>query len=146
MKDTATVNDLIEINNDRVAGYKRATDETNDQELQSLFTDMMMQSQDNLSALRKLVRSEGDEPAAGTTLRGKIYRAWMELKATFSGNDRQTVLNSCEFGEDAAQRAYKSALEDEDLSTEAENLIREQMKSLKQSHDLIKRLRDQQVA
>lgn len=145
MKNAETVNDLIEINNDRVEGYKRAGEETNDTHLHNLFTQMIMQSEGFLKELRQLVINEGEKPSDGTTIRGKIYRAWMEVKATFSGNDRQTVLNSCEFGEDAAQRAYDSALEDEDLTTEARLLIQQQKSALKKSHDSIKELRDHQV-
>jgi hypothetical protein len=33
----------------------------------------------------------------------------MDVKVSFSGNDRQAILESCEFGEDAAQKAYKDA-------------------------------------
>ena len=67
-----------------------------------------------VSELSKLVLRQGEDMAEGTTIKGKIYRAWMDVKATFSGNNRKTILASCEFGEDAAQKAYAEAL-DEDI-------------------------------
>src|SRR6476619_253007 len=87
------------------------------------------------------VQRLGGEPATGTTNSGKIYRAWMDVKATFSGKDRQAILESCEFGEDAAQKAYKTALaSDAEMSAETRQLITKQQSSLKTSHDMIKKL------
>jgi len=57
----------------------------------------------------------GGTLAQGTTASGKIYRAWMDVKAVFTGHDRETILSNCEAGEDAAQRAYTSALEQEGI-------------------------------
>ena len=80
----------------------------------------------------------------GTTGSGKIYRAWMDVKAMFTGHDRQTVLDNCEFGEDAAQKAYKSALETEKLPAYLFTLINRQKTELKSAHDEVRALRDQE--
>ncbi|MNE97294.1 hypothetical protein D3C80_1956150 [compost metagenome] len=66
----------------------------------------------------------------------------MDVKAIFTGHDRETVLNNCEFGEDAAQKAYKMALETEGLSGNLRSIISEQKTDLRTSHDQIKALRD----
>ena len=91
-----------------------------------------------------MIGKEGKEPAEGTTNRGKIYRVWMDVKAVFSGKDRQATLNSSEFGEDAAQRTYASGLEDDELTPELRAVIEKQKISLKVSHDRIKALRDRE--
>jgi uncharacterized protein (TIGR02284 family) len=146
-KSAEVLNDLIQINNDRVAGYERAAKEANakDLDLISLFNDMAAESRQYLSELRRYVQTTGEEPAEGTTFSGKIYRVWMDVKATFTGKDRKAILASCEFGEDAAQKAYEMAL-DEDLSPEIRQLVVDQKASLRRSHDRIKRLRDMQPA
>ena len=144
MHNTETLNDLIEINNDRVAGYNKASEQTKDEDLRSLFSKYAAQSSEFVGELRQHVVEEGEEPEEGTTERGKIYRAWMGVKATFTGDDRKSVLSSCEFGEDAAQRAYNSALEDEDLSSDVRQLIEQQKATLREAHDKIKNLRDAQ--
>ena len=67
----------------------------------------------------------------------------MDVKATFTGHDRQSALESCEFGEDAAQKAYRDALgSDAEMSADTRQLITSQQESLKSSHDIIKKLRD----
>jgi len=148
-KVSETLNDLIQINNDRIEGYERASKETEsgDADLRALFNSMASESRGYVNELTKYVARSGDEPAEGSTLSGKIYRAWMDVKATFSGSDRKAILASCEFGEDAAQKAYDEALKtDADLSPEVRQLIMDQKTSLRKSHDVIKKMRDTQPA
>lgn len=142
--NTEILNDLIEINNDRVAGYEKAIEELHveDSDLKSLFVEMIRQSHRHKSALTEEVQVLGENAETGTTTSGKIYRAWMDVKAIFTGHDRETILNNCEFGEDAAQKAYKMALDTEGLSANLRTLITDQKTELRASHDQIKSLRD----
>ena len=149
--ETATVNatvlnDLVEINNDRINGYEKAIKEldNSDADLRSLFSELIAQSQQCKSELSAEVRAAGEDVEQGTTASGKIYRAWMDVKAAFSGDTRKAVLESCEFGEDAAQKAYEMALKEDDLHPHLRQLILDQKSRLKASHDKIKALRDAQ--
>jgi len=139
------LNDLIRINNDRIEGYHRANKEARDidVDLRAIFTRMADESRQYAAELIQEVVKLGGEPAEGTTASGKIYRAWMDVKATFTGHDRESVLASCEFGEDAAQKAYNSALEsDAEMNADIRQLVANQKASLKTSHDVIKKYRD----
>jgi uncharacterized protein (TIGR02284 family) len=141
----SVLNDLIRINNDRIEGYQRANNEARDidVDLRAVFTRMADESRQYAAELIQEVVKLGGEPATGTTASGKIYRAWMDVKATFTGHDRESVLASCEFGEDAAQNAYRSALEsDAEMTADIRQLIANQKASLKTSHDVIKKYRD----
>ena len=143
---TATVeilNDLVEINNDRIVGYERALKETKDADadLKSLFTAMIDESRKIRVDLAGEVQALGGEFEAGTTASGKLYRAWMDVKTVFTGSDRHSILANCEHGEDAAQKAYKEALE-EDLPGYIRTTLEAQKQMLKASHDRIKALRD----
>jgi len=145
--NTETLNDLVQINNDRIEGYTKAIEElkAEDSDLKALFVKMIGESHKLKLALATEVEVLGQDVAEGTTNSGKIYRAWMDVKAVFTGHDRKTVLNNCEAGEDAAQKAYKSALAEEDLSANLRELITEQKAQLRVSHDEIKALRDAQA-
>lgn len=148
-KTSEVLNDLIRINNDRVTGYERAAKESaaEDVDLKAVFTHMADESRQYVNELTKYVVRTGEEPASGTTVSGKIYRAWMDVKATFTGKNRKAILASCEYGEDAAQKAYDSALaSDAEISTELRQVIMDQKTSLKKSHDKIKAMRDAQPA
>jgi uncharacterized protein (TIGR02284 family) len=71
----------------------------------------------------------------------------MDLRAAFTGKSRTNILDSCEFGEDTAQKAYDAALEsDAYMSPEIRQMIVEQKSALKASHDTIKKYRDMNKA
>lgn len=144
------LNDLIRINNDRIEGYEKAIEETKDidVDLKTLFRRMADQSRQNKAELvQEVGKRGGGADSNSTTNSGKIYRAWMSVKATFSGKDRKAVLSACEYGEDSAQKAYQEALEsDATMDVEVRQLVVKQKTSLKESHDLIKRHRDMQAA
>lgn len=143
------LNDLVQINNDRIEGYEKAVEETKDidVDLKAIFIKMAEESLKYKTELVTEVNRLGGEPATGTTGLGKIYRVWMDVKATFSGKDRQSVLEACEFGEDAAQKAYRDALaSDAEIDADTRQLITSQQASLKTSHDIIKKYRDMHKA
>lgn len=145
-KDTIEIlNDLIQINNDRIAGYERAIKETKpeDEDLKILFASMIAESHRIRIALATEVQALGAEAEQGTTTSGKIYRAWMDVKAVFTGHDRHSVLENCEAGEDAAQKAYRTALSNDALPAFLRDLLTQQQQTLRDSHDEIKSLRDQ---
>lgn len=144
-KAIEVLNDLIQINNDRITGYERALKELKgDDDLRDLFTGFIDQSRNLRNALGTEVETLGARMDDGTTASGKIYRAWMDVKALFTGKDRQTVLDNCEYGEDAAQKAYKEALKTENLPAYLFALINRQKEDLRRSHDEVKSLRDQE--
>lgn len=144
---TEILNDLVQINNDRIVGYEKAIKELKeeDSDLKVLFTDMIRESHRYKMALATELSVLGADIEGDTTTSGKIYRAWMDVKAVFTGHDRKAILASCEFGEDAAQKAYETALEEEDLPSHIVTLIAEQKQSLRLSHDQIKALKNQQI-
>lgn len=144
-KISEVLNDLIQINNDRIEGYKRAVTEADesDNDLKAMFHRMEEESRQYVAELTREVVKLGGEPASGTTVSGKIYRIWMDVKATFTGSDRKTLLSNCESGEDAAQKAYQQALTgDEVLAPDIRLLVANQKASLKVSHDTVKKFRD----
>jgi uncharacterized protein (TIGR02284 family) len=146
-KVVGILNDLIRINHDRVVGYEKALDELKDEDadLRTLFQRYITESRQYGQELTTEVTRIGGDPADGTTNSGKIYRVWMDLKAAVTGHDRKTVLNNCEFGEDAAQKAYDTALNsDTDLEPSLRDLVVRQKASLKVGHDEVKKLRDLQ--
>jgi uncharacterized protein (TIGR02284 family) len=139
------LNDLVMINNDRIAGYERAIKELkdNDDDLKTLFDQMIVESQKIKSDLAHEIQVLHGDVEKGSTQMGKIYRAWMDVKAVFTGENRHTVLSNCEAGEDAAQDAYKKALETDRLPSFLRELLNSQKSTLRESHDEIRDLRNQ---
>lgn len=141
--EIAALNDLLKINLDRIEGYRTAINESQDfPHLVSTFRDMETQSKKNLTDLRARIYQLGGDVSDHTTLPGKIYHTWMEVRIAFAKTEK-TVLELCEFGEDAALKAYKMALSNErEMDHDTKNMITGQQSELQMSHDLIKSLRD----
>ncbi|MCY7328980.1 MAG: PA2169 family four-helix-bundle protein [Saprospiraceae bacterium] len=143
------LNELVRINYDRVFGYELAIEdvENTDVDLKAVFSKYADQSREYVTHWQQTITSLGGEPVADSTVRGKLFRVWMDFKATLTGKSRQSMLDSCEFGEGAAQRAYQEALEtDAHLPDNIRQEIAEQKAELKSSHDSIRdaaRLHDQ---
>lgn len=141
----SNLNDLIEINNDRVNGYEKAIESVDptDVDLIQVFSKMISNSRSHIKELSQHVLTLGGEVAEGTTTSGKLYRTWMDIKSAFTVDDRTSALELCEYGEDAALKAYKEALKNEEgLTVETIKLLQSQKASLKVDHDEIKALRD----
>lgn len=146
-KTIDALNKLIVINNDRIEGYETASKETDEQDLKFLFSKFLKTSQQCKQELVNEVKRLGGDPEQGTRVSGKIFRAWMDLKAAVTGKDRKAILNSCEFGEDNALDTYDSVLNDKQvgLSADHQRLILAQRTLIKEDHDNVKKLRDSLV-
>ncbi len=143
-KTIDVLNSLIEINNDRIEGYETASKETKDSDLKTLFSHLIQTSEKCKTELINEVQKLGGEPIEGTKISGSFFRAWMDVKAALTGNDRKTILNSCEIGEDVAVETYNKALKNnlEDITTEHQTMLIKQYALIKADHDRIKNLRD----
>lgn len=142
-KSISILNDLIVINNDRVEGYKTAYIEAEETDLKILLEGFQETSERNIVELSAAVRHLGGEIEEGTRATGKFFRFWMDFKATLTGNNRGTILDSCEFGEDKALEAYETALDHkEDLAPDQIAMIQRQQAQIQADHDKVKALRD----
>ncbi len=137
------LNDLIQINNDRISGYERAIKELPTGEsldLKDLFNSMIAESRTHSNELAEMVDSYGGKTAEGSTITGKLYRAWMDVKALFGGSERETIINNCLHGEEAALKAYEMALDDDDVMNQTKALISRQKTELMGSQTRIRAL------
>jgi len=137
--------DLIEINNDRVAGYVKAAEESKDldTDLNAIFLNMANDSRKYAAELRDELNKLAGKHLTHTTKKGKIYQLWMDVNVTYSGYDRQSILESCELGEETVQKAYNAALaSDAEIDSRTRMIIISQKAQLKTVHKLIKSYRD----
>lgn len=147
-KSIDIINDLIEINNDRIAGFAHAGKDLgdNDLDIKALFQNFREESRNNVHELSSAINQMGVEPEMEMSNTGALHRAWLDIKATFTGHDRKSVLEECERGEDAIKKAYENALSaDSNLSPELVEMILRQQQGIIAAHDEIKALRDREA-
>ncbi|UIR57365.1 PA2169 family four-helix-bundle protein [Sphingobacterium sp. SRCM116780] len=141
------VNDLIEINNDRIEGYNKAIELLSDPE-SSLVLDYFRryrnQSEQFKTELKPFVYAAGEPTEEGTMASGKLFRMWMDIKNTMMNSTTQDILVDCEKGEDAFKKVYQQILEEApELDGQIVEIINRQAAEQLEAHDQIKLLRDQ---
>jgi uncharacterized protein (TIGR02284 family) len=145
-KTIEILNDLILINNDRIAGYELALKEVEeskgDADLIPMFLRFIDDSRRYKVELGTEIAAFGRDMETGTTMPGKLHRAWLAVKEAFTGHDRHSILEECEYAEDAIKKAYEDALSDEIMAAYIREMLMEQQTELLEAHDEIKELRD----
>ncbi len=138
------LNELIEINNDRMAGFEKALSDIDDTnvDLKELFQEYSAQSRRFGQELTAIVAARAGEPETGNSIAGTLHRAWIDVKALFGGSDRESILSEAERGEDAIKKAYQTAITEGGLAGEALEKVTEQSRSIQKAHDTVKALRD----
>ena len=151
-KTIEVLNDLIRINKDRIEGYEKAIQEGKEVEpdIRNFFYTMSTESRSFVNDLHAEVLRLGGVPVSGSTISGKIYLFWLDIKAQwlggYTGNDTYSLLAASEAGEDAVEKAYRHALDPGiDLPENIERLIKTQGIRLKRSHALMKKYKDERM-
>jgi uncharacterized protein (TIGR02284 family) len=138
-KTIESLNTLITINNDRIDGYELAVGESEQQDLKALFTENAATSKKCNIDLKKEVLSLGGIPSERTKTSGKFFRVWMEMKTALTDNDRNAILNSCDYGEENVRENYTEVLQNdaELLNPSQTSLIKTQLELLIKDHTRI---------
>jgi uncharacterized protein (TIGR02284 family) len=137
------LNSLIIINNDRIEGYKTASNETNESDLKSLFSTFIKTSERCRKELIVEVSKLNGIPNEGTRITGKFFRVWMEVKVALTCNNRKAILDSCKYGENVALETYKNVLIQEvnDINSKEQNMLNKHYEILKSDYETIIHLR-----
>ena len=136
VKTLEILNRLIEVNNDRIQGFKTASEEIKEKKLKPLFVQFALTSQIFKQELSREIYSLGSIPTEGTTISGKLFKTWMDINSSITGADRYVILDSCEIIEDHVVETYENVLRNELLCLNIEQLtmIRTQYSLIKNEH------------
>ena len=137
---TAALDELLLFVNDRIEGYKRAVAESKDGQLRAYYQQLVSQSQQFASNLNGYLTRQGGERETGTTLKGKLYRKFMDAGAAITGRDEKSILAANVYGERWAIKAYKKALRRKAIKGEAREAIKRQFSQSKQTYKRLKEL------
>lgn len=138
---SSILNNLIKVCKDGEEGYKQAATEVINSALQARFYDYSQQRARFAEDLQGLVIQLGAKPESEGSIKGAIFRGWMDLKSVLTGKDEGAILIEAERGEDYTKNAYLTALE-KNLPTDIHSVINNQFAAIKEAHDHIKMMRD----
>lgn len=140
------LNELIEINNDRIEGYGKAISLISTEgnySLQDIFEKYRDQSIQFKNELTPLVLREGELPTEETRTSGKLFRAWMEIKSAVAPYTVKAILESCERGEDEFKKVYNDAIDKHDIiPSSILTVVQSQARLQLEAHNHIKNLRN----
>jgi uncharacterized protein (TIGR02284 family) len=145
-KTVELLNDLILINNDRIVGFERAIKEIEESDENRDLIPVFLRCIDDSRRFKMELGGEvqvlGHDIEQGTSISGKLHRAWIDVKEAFTDHDRRTLLEECEHGEDAIKKAYYDAMAEGGLPSYIVEMLSDQESVIVDAHDEIRDLRD----
>jgi len=137
------LNELVEIHNERIAGYEKAAVETVEQDLKLLFSKLTSESREYRMELGNIITSLDGNVTADETSTGKFHHVWAVVKEALDSLDRKAILESSVKAEVSVLEHYEdSFMSPAEMSAETRQVIAKQKQLLKHSHDSIVSLRD----
>ncbi|WP_269222742.1 PA2169 family four-helix-bundle protein [Flavobacterium sp. IMCC34518] len=143
-KSISVLNTFIGINNNRFESYIKASKQTNESDLIILFLGFQEKSQRCTAELVSEVQKLGGKPSKNSSLKIYFSRIWLQINLKFKINDREDLLNRCEYDADITLKKYLAVLRNNTahLSPKHQNILHAQHQSIKKEHDTLKGLGD----
>lgn len=147
-KSIVVLNNLIEINNDRIQVYETATIIIEESDLKDLFSEFQKTSEIFKSKLAEEVQKMGGIPVDEIKKNSFLVRLWINFKASLIDKDREDILNTLEYKEFVAIKNYKDTLAEnfDYLTAELLIMLKSQQVLLTAHHDKVKKLGDLMLA
>ncbi|WP_439153300.1 ferritin-like domain-containing protein [Winogradskyella sp.] len=117
------LNDLIEKNINAKDAYAKAIEKVENPEIKNFFKERAKNRARFVKELRTEVWGNGEIPENSGNISGEVHRNWMSLKAIFSSNDEEAMLNETIRGEKTSLEEYNQILSEIELPKNIENLI-----------------------
>lgn len=142
-KETVNIlQELLQKNYDAEAGYKQIMQKADDKILKNWLQVKAKQRSQFANELDGLIRNLNGTPVVDGSLLGSAHRAWIDVKTTLSSNTDEAILEECIRGEKASVNEYEKQLEKVSNYSDINNLIYNQLVSVKTALGTVKRLED----
>ncbi|MCM4173401.1 DUF2383 domain-containing protein [Arenibacter sp. TNZ] len=136
------LNDLLEKTYDAEKGYKKALDNTENPYLKSFFVKKSTERNTFGSALKSEITNLGQKWEEDGSVTAALHRTWMDVKALFSADDDEAMLEEAIRGEKASVQEYREVLSETDLPPSTATLLTQQMNQIQADLNQVKRLED----
>lgn len=134
------LNDLLEKNYDAEKGYNKAAENVDHDGLKSFFSRKANERKMFGQDLKTEIRSFGQDVDKGGSLTGAAHRTWMDVKAMFSTDDAESMLNEAIRGEKASVDEYSDVLKEVSLPSSTKSILLSQKSKIETDLSKIKSL------
>ncbi|UZO81103.1 PA2169 family four-helix-bundle protein [Aquimarina sp. ERC-38] len=136
------LNELLEKTYDAEKGFKNAAENIDNSSLKGYFERKAKERYDFGHQLKSEIRNMGQEVDKGGSVTGSVHRAWMDVKALFSGDNEESMLEESIRGEKAAIEEYQNILNETTLPGSTRTILMNQKSQIESGLNKIKRLED----
>ena len=134
-----TLNELIAVSRDGEKGFRVCAQLVRSERLRTLFDDRSRACAQAVQELQFWVRELGGEPSTEGSAMGTLHRGWVDVLATLSRHDDETIIAECERGEGYALEVYRNALDDH-LPEPVRRIVLRQFEGVVNNYGRIRRL------
>ena len=136
------LNDLLEKTYDAEKGFKKAAENVDNSALKSYFSQKAQERYSFGHELKSEIKSFNQEVDKGGSLTGDAHRTWMDIKAMFSADDAESMLEEAIRGEKIAIKEYENVLTEVSLPTSTKSILSSQKNKIQMGLSRIKPLED----
>lgn len=138
-KMSKKLNELLTKNYDAEAGYKMAEEKVENNDLKEFFNMRAKERYDFGHQIKKEMKTYGEAPDKGTSLKADAHRGWMNLKTALSSNNEESILEEIIRGEKAAVEEYDEILKEPNFPPTTESVLTVQRNAIKKALKDVKR-------
>ncbi|MEJ1222536.1 ferritin-like domain-containing protein [Sediminicola sp. 1XM1-17] len=124
------IREILEKNRDAEKGYAKAADKAESAALKSYFRRKSTERRDFNAKLVGEIQTAYPDFDANGSFAGNIHRAWMDVKALFSMDNDEAMLEEAIRGDKAAIDEYDDVLDKYNLPTGLRFLLSEQRENI----------------
>lgn len=139
---SSKLNDLLERTYDAEKGFKKAAENTEHAYLKRYFERKSLERKNFALELNSEIRSFGETPEKSGSIEGTAHRAWMDIKALFSSDNEESMLEEAIRGENTALNDYNDVINDHGLPMSTQSILIKQRDTIAGDLQAIKRLED----
>lgn len=136
------LNSLLEKTYDAEKGFKKAAENAKETRLKGYFERKSKERRDFGHQLKTELIGFGQKPDKNGSATGTLHRTWMDVKALFSSDSDEAMLNEAITGEKAAIEEYADVLKETSLPPSTIDLLTKQKYAISEDLDTIKKIED----
>jgi len=136
------LNEILEKNYDAENGYKKAANNAKNEALKHYFKAKAQERSNFKNELKSEVAAYGQQFETIGSIAGSAHRTWMDVKALFSSDNDESMLEEAIRGEKASINEYKEVLKETSLPATTKMLLAKQKAQIEKSLSTIKTLED----
>lgn len=136
------LNDLLEKTYDAEKGFKKASENVNNAALKSYFTKKAQERYNFGHELKSELNAFGQEIDKGGSINGSVHRTWMDVKALFSSDNEESMLEEAIRGEKSAINEYSAVINETSLPNSTKSILESQKNRIENGLSTIKTLED----